>query len=103
MSNKVDALYAITIKADRIVRVVQAPHQLGWTAADYQIWACQLTYAWGECFGRRQELVLFSSGADLDDVYCKLKADGLENLEAFDHPELVDFDEFNDIVGGKTL
>ena len=103
MSQRLDALYAVTMKADHIVRVVRAPHQLGWTAADYQIWACQLTYSWGECFGRRQELVIFAAGAELDEVYFKLEADGLQNLEAFDNPVLVDFDEFNDIVGGKTL
>ena len=103
MSSKVDALYAITMKGDSIIRVVQAPHQLGWTAEDYQIWAIQLTYSWGELFGRRQELVIFASGAELDEMYFKLEADGLQNLEAFENPVQVDMDEFNNIIAGKIL
>lgn len=103
MSQRLDALYAVTMKADHIVRVVQAPQQLGWTAEDYLIWSFQLTYSWGELFGRRQELVIFASGAELDEVRFKLEADGLQNLEAFDCPELVDITTFNNIVGGRTL
>ena len=103
MSHQQDALFAITMKADRIVRIVRAPFQEGWSAGDYAVWAAQLTYSWGECFGRRQELVIFASGAELDEVRFKLEADGLENIAAFDRPELVDFQEFNDVVGGKSL
>ena len=103
MARRKTALYAITMKSDRIHRVVQAPHVLGWTAEDYGVWAKKLSYAWGECFGRRSELVIFASGADLNDLRRKLEKDGMKNLGAFDNPEEVDFDDFNGIIGGKTL
>ncbi len=103
MSHQVDALYAVTMQGDHIVRVVQAPHVLGWGVEEYRVWAWQLTYSWGECFQRDQKLVMFAVGEDLDEVRQQLEEDKILNLEAFDSPVLVEFDEFNDIVGGKSL
>ena len=97
------ALYAITMEAERIHRVVRAPHVLGWSNEDYRVWAKKLSYAWGECFGSRSEYVIFACSEDLDEVRRKLEKDGMKNLEAFDNPAEVDFDEFNNIIGGKTL
>ena len=103
MSTKPDALHAITMQGDRIVRVVQAPHVLGWTEEEYQIWAWKLTYAWAEMFQKNQKLVIFCAGSDLDENRKHLEEDGMKNLDAFDQIEQVDFDDFNNIIGGKSL
>ncbi len=97
------ALYAITMEADRVHRVVRAPHVLGWSNRDYRIWAKKLSYAWGECFGSHSEHVVFACSKDLNDVRKKLEADCIGNLEAFNNPVDVNFDEFNDIIGGRTI
>ncbi len=103
VSTKPDALFAVTMQGDRIIRVVQAPHVLGWTAEEYQIWAWKLSYAWAEMFQRDQRLVIFFAGSDLEEKRKYLDDDGMENIEAFDNVEQVDFDMFNEIIAGKTL
>ena len=103
MAIKPDALFAVTMQGDRIIRVVQAPHVLGWTAEEYQIWAWKLSYAWAEMFQKDQKLVIFCAGSDLDEKRKYLEEDGLENIDAFDQIEQVDFDVFNEIIAGKIL
>ena len=103
MSTRPDALLAVTMQGDLIIRVVQAPHQLGWTEEDYRIWSWKLSYAWAEMFQRDQKLVIFFAGADLNENRRLLEEDGLKNLVAFDQIEQVDFVDFNNIIGGKTL
>ncbi|MFC1627539.1 hypothetical protein ACFL3H_00325 [Gemmatimonadota bacterium] len=97
------ALYAITMEADRVHRVVRAPHVLGWSNEDYRIWAKKLSYAYGECFSSSSKHVVFTCSEDLVEVRKKLKSDGMGNLEAFDNPEDVDFTMFNDVIAGKSL
>ena len=103
MPIKPDALFAVTMQGDCIIQVVQAPHVLGWTAEEYKVWAWKLSYAWAEMFQRDQKLVIFFAGADLEEKRKYLEEDGMKNLEAFDNIEQVDFNVFNNIIGGKTL
>ncbi len=103
MAQQEKALHAVTMERDRIVRVVRAPHVLGRTTEDYRVWAELLTYAWGECYGGRSELVIFFAGSDMEGIRNRLEDDGLGNFEAFDSIEAVDFDQFNRIVAGQSL
>ena len=101
MSNRHDAIYAIVARKGRILRVVQAPPQEGWTVAEYEVFAQKLTRAWCEMFWNRVEHVIFCAGSDLDEIRKSLQKGGFAKAEAFDDVQEIDSEEFDAVIAGK--